>query len=128
MKKKILMGVCLCIMFSVCTLFVACDVDYSKFAGNYYLQSVTYASGSTRTIDELVDLHIVTNKNDEVINLSKEQKFTMNGMIGKSTGDYEISSNSIIFKWENKTVVAVIEAETITVNVNNITYVYKRGK
>lgn len=128
MKNRVLVSLCLCFTICLSLAFVACDVNYSNYAGEYYLKTVTYSTGVTTSIDELVESGAVAEKEQEYISLSSDQNFSMKGIIGNSEGGYSISSNSITFNWADKTVVSNIDNDIITININGNTYVYQRGK
>lgn len=106
--------------------FVACKTDYKKFAGNYYLSSIT-ESGETLTIDELLENGQVQDKNNEVIVLSSEETFVSHGLVGERSGKLVISSQSITIMGESESFVGSIENGKITINVDGATYVFVKA-
>lgn len=128
MKAKILSFLCICFIVLPCIFLSGCDIDYKKYEGNYFLTLVTYANGETKTIDNLIEDNSVQNKEQEVINLTRDQLVTFNGLIGGNSGTYEISEDAIILKFDNNTIIGSIVSNTITLNIIGITYVYERSK
>lgn len=128
MKTKFFAILSVCLMVLPCVFLTGCDVDYKKFEGNYYLSSVTNSQGSTKTIDKLIEENVVQNKEQEVINLTREQNLSMGGIIGENSGTYEISEDAIIIKFENSTIIGSIKNDIITLNISGSTYVYTRSK
>lgn len=121
--KFLLMGI---IFVGLMPVFVACSVDYSKFAGKYTLVSITNVLGSTQNIEDLTSSGMVSNASDEYFELNADQTFTTSGLFGEHEGTFSIEGNNLNLTIGQDVVFAHIENNVITINYNNNTYVFER--
>ena len=131
MKKFLICLVAMLFVASFAFIFVACEANYGALSGNYYLASVTYQNGTTKTADQLVSGGQITDKTNEYIKLDKEQKCSFSGLIktaiGAQDGTFSVQDNAISFLVESGCVVATIESKTIVINISGTTYVFVKA-
>ena len=112
-------------------IFVACEANYGAISGTYYLASVTYQNGTTKTADELKNNGTIANKEQEYIKLGAEKTFDVSGIIstaiGEDMGTIEVQDNVITFKEEAGYVLGTLDSSTITINISGTTYIFVKA-
>ena len=131
MKKFLISAIVMLFVASFAFIFVACEANYGALSGNYYLTSVTYQNGTTKTAYQVVSGGQITDKANEYIKLNKEQGCSFSGLIktaiGAQDGKYSVQDNAASFLVESGCVVATIEGKTIVINISGTTYVFVKA-